>query len=337
MAVTVTLIILILVLPGCNQKTKRIENTLRVSVVTYTHDDPFINAMVDDLKEELKKRETEERKIITSVRSADNDQKAQNEIVEEMIDAGCDILCVNLVDRTDPTTVIRLARQHDIPVIFFNREPVPEDLSQWNQLYYVGCEAKQAGEMQGEMAADYIENHPEVDRNQDGRIQYILLEGEAGHQDAISRTDSSVKTLIEQGINLEKLSYLFADWNRGQAENRMNQIISQYGTEVEMVISNNDEMALGAIEAYKDAGYNQKEWPIIFGIDGLEDALEAIQNGTMQGTVYNDKEDQAGEMARLAVDIYDGKNQEVQSLQEEKYYVSQYRKVDISNVEDFIK
>lgn len=117
----------------------------------------------------------------------------------------------------------------------------------------------------------------------------------------------------------------------------MNQIISQYGTEVEMVISNNDEMALGAIEAYKDAGYNQKEWPIIFGIDGLEDALEAIQNGTMQGTVYNDKEDQAGEMARLAVDIYDGKNQEVQSLQEEKYYVSQYRKVDISNVEDFIK
>jgi len=79
MAVTVTLIILILVLPGCNQKTNRIENTLRVSVVTYTHDDPFINAMVDDLKEELKKRETEERKIITSVRSADNDQKAQNE------------------------------------------------------------------------------------------------------------------------------------------------------------------------------------------------------------------------------------------------------------------
>ena len=70
----------------------------------------------------------------------------------------------------------------------------------------------------------------------------------------------------------------------------MNQIISQYGTEVEMVISNNDEMALGAIEAYKDAGYNRQEWPIIFGIDGLEDALEAIQNGTMQGTVYNDKE-----------------------------------------------
>ncbi len=49
--------------------------------------------------------------------------------------------------------------------------------------------------MQVEIAADYIKNHPEVDKNQDGEIQYVLLEGEkAGHQDAISRTDFSVKT-----------------------------------------------------------------------------------------------------------------------------------------------
>ena len=340
MAVTVTLIILIiliLVLPGCNQKTKRIENTLRVSVVTYTHDDPFINATVDELKEELKKRETEERKIITSVRSADNDQKAQNEIVEEMIDAGCDILCVNLVDRTDPTTVIRLARQHDIPVIFFNREPVPEDLSQWNQLYYVGCEAKQSGEMQGEIAAEYIKNHPEVDRNQDGKIQYVLLEGEAGHQDAISRTDCSVKTILENGVKLEKLTYQFADWNRAQAENRMSQLISQYGDQIEMVISNNDEMALGAVEAYKNVGYMQSDYPVIFGIDGLDDALEAVRLGTMQGTVYNDREAQARKIALIAVALFRGNDVSVLGLEDERYYMAQYRKVDVNNVDEFLK
>lgn len=86
---------------------------------------------------------------------------------------------------------------------------------QWEDLYYVGCDAEQSGVMQGEIAADYIKNHPEVDKNQDGEIQYVLLEGEAGHQDAISRTDFSVKTLIEKEVNLEKLSYQFADWNRG--------------------------------------------------------------------------------------------------------------------------
>ena len=331
------ILLIAFLITGCEDKSVKTDHIIRIGVVTYTQDDPFINAMTDQLKENLKKMETDHMKIITTVKNGDDNQQDQNEIVEEMIDAGCDVLCVNLVDRTAPSRIIRMAKQEDIPVLFFNREPVREDLMQWEKLYYIGCNAEQSGIMQGEIVADYIKNHPEVDKNQDGKIQYVLLEGEAGHQDAISRTDYSVKTLLEQGINLEKLSYQFADWNRGQAENRMSRLIEQYGDEIELVISNNDEMALGAIEAYKDAGYNQQEWPIIFGIDGLEDALEAIQNGTMQGTVYNDKEDQAEEMARLAVDIYDGKNQEVQSLQEEKYYVSQYRKVDISNVEDFIK
>ena len=123
-----------------------------------------------------------------------------------MIDAGCDVLCVNLVDRTAPSRIIRMAKQEDIPVLFFNREPVKEDLMQWDRLYYVGGDAKQSGTMQGEIAAEVIRADPAVDRNADGKIQYVLLEGETGHQDAIIRTDSVVKTLQEQGITLEKLS-----------------------------------------------------------------------------------------------------------------------------------
>ena len=124
-----------------------------------------------------------------------------------MIDAGCDVLCVNLVDRTAPYRIIRMARNENIPVIFFNREPVKEDLMQWDKLYYVGCDAEQSGIMQGEIAAEYINSHPEVDKNEDGKIQYVLLEGEAGHQDAISRTEYSVKTLMKNDVSLEKLSY----------------------------------------------------------------------------------------------------------------------------------
>ena len=273
-------------LVSCDSRKNQKDRTLRVGVVTYTPDDPFINAMTDILKEDLKALEASDMKVIVSVRSGDNSQQEQDEVVEEMIDAGCDVLCVNLVDRTAPSNIIRLARQNNIPVIFFNREPVREDLLQWDRLYYVGCDAAQSGEMQGEIAAEYIKNHPEVDRNQDGKIQYVLLEGEAGHQDAISRTDCSVKTILENGVKLEKLTYQFADWNRAQAENRMSQLISQYGDQIEMVISNNDEMALGAVEAYKNVGYMQSDYPVIFGIDGLDDALEAVRLGTMQGTVY---------------------------------------------------
>lgn len=185
-------------LVSCDSRKNQKDRTLRVGVVTYTPDDPFINAMTDILKEDLKALEASDMKVIVSVRSGDNSQQEQDEVVEEMIDAGCDVLCVNLVDRTAPSNIIRLARQNNIPVIFFNREPVREDLLQWDRLYYVGCDAAQSGEMQGEIAAEYIKNHPGVDRNQDGKIQYVLLEGEAGHQDAISRTDCSVKTILDR-------------------------------------------------------------------------------------------------------------------------------------------
>lgn len=208
---------------------------------------------------------------------------------------------------------------------------------QWEKLYYIGCNAEQSGIMQGEIVADYIKNHPEVDKNQDGKIQYILLEGEAGHQDAISRTDYSVKTLLEQGINLEKLSYQFADWNRGQAENRMSRLIEQYGEKIELVISNNDEMALGAVEAYKNVGYMQSDYPVIFGIDGLDDALEAVRLGTMQGTVYNDREAQARKIALIAVALFRGNDVSVLGLEDERYYMAQYRKVDVNNVDEFLK
>ena len=247
--VLVLAVAMIVSLMGCGSSNKKTNKTMRVGVVTYTSDDPFINAMVEKVKSQLKTMETTNMNVIVSVRSGDNDQREQDEIVDEMIDAGCDVLCVNLVDRTAPANIIKSARQSDIPVIFFNREPVRDDLMQWEKLYYVGCDAKESGDMQGEIAANYIKNHSEVDRNGDGKIQYVLLEGEAGHQDAISRTDCSVKTIMECGVELEKLSYQFADWNRGQAENRMTQLISQYGSQIELVISNNDEMALGAVEA----------------------------------------------------------------------------------------
>ena len=333
----VVVMVAMLCISGCGSGKIKSDKVLRVGVVTYTQDDPFINALADKLKENLKSMETEDMKITVSVKNGNDDQQDQNDIVEEMIDAGCDVLCVNLVDRTAPSQIIRLAKQNDIPIIFFNREPVWEDLMQWEDLYYVGCDAEQSGVMQGEIAADYIKNHPEVDKNQDGEIQYVLLEGEAGHQDAISRTDFSVKTLIEKEVNLEKLSYQFADWNRGQAENRMNRLISQYKDGIELVISNNDEMALGAVEAYRKARYEQAEWPVIFGIDGLDDALEAIKAGEMQGTVYNDKEDQALQIAKLAVEIFRGEDVNRNKLKEGRYYVSEYQPVYSSNVEDFIK
>jgi methyl-galactoside transport system substrate-binding protein len=325
-------------LMGCELPERNTQvKSIKIGVTLYDQYDAFLSELMEDFNTYAAAKEEETGIAINvEVYNASQSQATQNNQVEAMAQDGCDIICVNLVDRTDPTTVIDLAEKNDIPVIFFNREPVPGDLSQWNQLYYVGCEAKQSGEMQGEIAADYIKNHPEVDRNQDGRIQYILLEGEAGHQDAISRTEYSVKTLMKKDVILEKLSYQLADWNRGQAENRMNRLISQYGKKIELVMSNNDEMALGAVEAYRKAGYVREEWPVIFGIDGLEEALEAVKAGEMQGSILNDRVDQAKKMAKMAVELFEGEEFDQESLKEGRYYFSEYQKVDGSNIDEYL-
>lgn len=326
----------LLCLTGCGRNKEAQRSVLRVGVVLYTQDDPFINALTDCLKEDLEDYETDSLKIIMTVRDGKNDQKLQDEVVEEILDAGCDILVVDLVDRTEPSNIIKMAKNENIPVIFFNREPVREDLMQWDKLYYVGGDARQSGTMQGEIAAQVIRTDHTVDRNADGKIQYVLLEGETGHQDAIIRTDSVVKTLQEQGITLEKLSYQFANWNRGQAENKMTQLIHHYGDEIELVLSNNDEMAMGAVAAYEASGYPKEKRPVIFGIDGLDSALDAIQNDLIQGTVYNDRAGQAEQISRLAMDLFQGKEPEGYDFENERYIFLPYQKVTAANVEEFL-
>ncbi len=326
----------LLCLTGCGRNKEAQRSVLRVGVVLYTQDDPFINALTDCLKEDLEDYETDSLKIIMTVRDGKNDQKLQDEVVEEILDAGCDILVVDLVDRTEPSNIIKMAKNENIPVIFFNREPVREDLMQWDKLYYVGGDARQSGTMQGEIAAQVIRTDHTVDRNADGKIQYVLLEGETGHQDAIIRTDSVVKTLQEQGITLEKLSYQFANWNRGQAENKMTQLIHHYGDEIELVLSNNDEMAMGAVAAYEASEYPKEKRPVIFGIDGLDSALDAIQNDLIQGTVYNDRAGQAEQISRLAMDLFQGKEPEGYDFENERYIFLPYQKVTAANVEEFL-
>ena len=333
----VLLIILTLFLTGCGREEAQKSRTMRVGIVLYTQDDPFINALTDCLKQDFMTMESSELKISMTVRDGKGDQSVQDDVVEGMIDAGCDVLCVDLVDRTAPSKIIEMAKAEDIPVIFFNREPVREDLMQWEKMYYIGGDAEQSGVMQGEIAAEVIKSDDSVDRNHDGRIQYVLLQGEAGHQDSIIRTECSVRTLIENGIELEKLSYQFADWSRAQAENKMTQLIAEYEEKIELVLANNDEMALGVVAAYDKLGYDEDRRPIIFGIDGLGEVLDSVMDGSIQGTVYNDKEGQALQMARLSVDLFQGNTPSQYEFTDGKYIILPYSKVDRSNINEYIQ
>lgn len=323
-------------LSACKGKQPDVPKKIQVGVASYNQSDTFIGELVSCLKLELESYGGSGQEVTVMVRDAAGSQRTQDDQVKELIDLGCSVLCVNLVDRADPSEIIDLARSSDVPIIFFNREPVAEDMMQWDRLYYVGADARQSGEMQGELVVDALQADGKMDRNKDGKVQYVVLEGELGHQDAIIRTESAVDTLKSHGVELEKLGFGTANWDRAQAQNRMQQLISQYPNQIELVLANNDAMALGAIDAYGKLNYTESALPVFFGIDGTEAGLEAVIDGALAGTVYNDKEGQAAAMAGLAVAAVTGAGMDGIEFEHEKYIYLPYCKVTESNARSFL-
>ncbi len=327
------------VLGGCagtDSSKDKASNTIRIGVTVYDKHDTFISELMDTFTSDVSRMSTETGKSITvEIVDAAASQSTQNEQVENLISKGCDVVCVNLVDRTEPTTITDLAEKNGVPIIFFNRELVAEDLERWDKLFYVGADAQQSGILEGQIVADLYEDKPAIDKNGDGALQYVTLEGEAGHQDAIIRTEYSVSTIMDAGIKVEKLAYARANWIRAQGQTQMASLLEQFGDKIEVIIANNDDMALGAVDALKAAGTVQKDWPVIVGIDGTATGLAAVKNHQLAGTVYNDKKGQAQYMADLAYTLSTDGDLEELPLTDGKYLRTPYMTVTEENVADF--
>ncbi len=324
-------------LTGCSgAKREEQPANIKIGVTVYDQYDTFVSQLIEKFNVYAGRKEAETGTAINiETYNAADSQTTQNSQVETMLADGCNVICVNLVDRTEPSVIIDMAEQSGVPVIFFNRELVEEDLERWDQLYYVGAKAFESGIMQGEIATDVFRSNPGADKNGDGVFQYVVLEGEAGHQDAIVRTEYSVSTIIEAGVEMEKLSYAIANWNRAQAQTKMAQMLGEFGAKIELVLANNDDMALGAVDALKTADIPQAQWPVIVGIDGTDVGLEAVKNGELAGTVYNDKEGQAMAMLNLAYELSVGGGLAQLEMENGKYIRLPYAKVGVENMADY--
>ena len=276
---------------SCNSRNNEEEdvNDIKIGISVYEQDDIFISSIISNIENITKEKRSEGSYSITlNVEDAKSNQYNQNEQVDMFIDQGYDVMCINLVDRRSAATIINKAKNANIPVIFFNREPVEEDMNMWSKVYYVGAQAEQSGMMQGDIVIEkYKKNPRDVDKNGDGKVQYVMLEGEQGHQDASIRTEYSVKRLVDSGIKVEKLGSEVANWSRTEASEKVDRWIEKYNDKVELIISNNDDMALGAIDVLNKSKI-KNNMPLIVGVDGIKDALKAIDNGEMTGTVISD-------------------------------------------------
>ena len=303
------------------------KHAIRIGVSLYRADDTFIGNIRSELEKRAKEYEQETGiKVTLDIQDAKGNQYVQNKQVERFISLGCDTLCVNPVDRTTSSGIIDAAAAADIPVVFFNRQPVEEDMDRWDRLYYVGADAKESAVLEAEIVADQYEKDPaSLDKNGDGVISYVLLEGESNHQDSLIRTEWSVQTLKDRGVPIEKITGGIANWERSQASALMEQWLELYPDTIELVLSNNDDMALGAIDALDRAGGKKIS---VVGIDGTTQGQDAVQSGKMLGTVSSDKTGYANAIFTIAaaVGMGDPIPGEI-TLDEGKYYWSRQKNV----------
>jgi methyl-galactoside transport system substrate-binding protein len=310
-----------------------------VGLFVYNMDDPYIRGFTEFLVAEADDR------FSLEIEDAGNSQIIQNEQIERRLASGLSLAIVNPVDRLGAFSIIETLRREGVPIIFFNREPLRRDLDLWDQTYYVGAKAAQSGEMQARLVMDLFGGDPRnlnsFDRNGDNVIQAVLLKGEQGHQDAEARTREGLRSFEDAGFAVEILALEVANWNRNQAYDLMGPIISELGGRMELVLSNNDAMALGAINRMRQSGMfldsnengridpGDETWLPVVGIDALPEAEAMIRNGFLYGTVFNDSSTQARAIVDLTQAILS--NRSLESLEfrveEGKYVWIDYRPV----------
>ena len=297
------------------------------SIFYYTYSDTYISGVRAEMNKTLKAAGLEYHGY-----DANSNQTVQTEQIDTAISKGSKMLIVNIVDTGSDDAakaIVEKAKGADIPLIFFNRSVNKDIVKSYEKCVFVGTDYEMAGRMQGEMIGNYIlENFNTIDLNRDGKISYCLFKGQQGNAEAEARTKYSVevanKILAENGK--PKLSfydpknsagYLVdqdGNWSNAAANNYMKTILSAYsessGNMVELIIANNDEMALGAISALNEAGYNKEGGKIIpvFGVDATDAARAKIDSGLMAGTIKQDSRGMAEVISKIAGNLAEGKD-----------------------------
>lgn len=273
---------------------------IKLGLCLYRFDDTFISNVRQEIEEYVKEYEKEHNvKINLEVVDAKDNQNTQNHQAKRFVSLNYDVLLINVVDRFAASNMIETAVGAGIPIVFFNRKPVDDDLNRADNIYYVGAGPKSAGIEQAKIIIDaYNKNPHSIDIDGDGVINYVLLEGEPSHQDSLVRTEWVIKTLQENNIPINKLNGAIGNWERSQGSALMEKWLDEYRN-IDLVISNNDDMALGAIDAIDRKG-NITGIKIV-GIDGTKEALEAVEEGKLLGTIESDKKEYAKAVVELAM------------------------------------
>ncbi len=298
-----------------------------IAVFYYTYSDTYISSVRSALDSLLKKAGLNYNNY-----DANSNQTTQTEQVDTAIAKGARMLIVNIVDTGSDDAaknIVNKAKSADIPLIFFNRSVSEAVVSSYEKCIFVGTDYEMAGHMQGELIGNYLlQNYDTLDLNGDGKISYVMFKGQQGNAEAEARTRwgaEDANTILKNNGKPEMVFYDSANtnkylvdqagnWSAQAANDYMKTILSAHSENsknmIELVIANNDEMALGAIAALQEAGYNKSGATMIpvFGVDATAAAVAKINEGAMSGTIKQDAEGMAETILKIAENFISAKD-----------------------------
>lgn len=305
-------VLVLFVLTGCKEK------KIKVGILLYSEDDYAVNLIYEEIINGLG-----DCNVIT--KNALESQMLQNDQFLELINEKCDVLIVNLVDRLSASVYVEKAKLNNIPIVFFNREPIWEDLYNYNKAFYVGNNGEAIGLMQAAIVGKMFSNPDDLaiyyDTNGNNIIEIVILKGEQGHQITETIFNKCIEELHKESYSTSILATEYANWSRQQAKEAIRKLYysdkcldSRGKSKIELVICNNDEMAMGVIDfIFEEEIYyiNKTDGSYIMPFDIIganitEDSLKAINLKYMYGSITGEEEKQGKAICDIALKLAKG-------------------------------
>ncbi|CAO96423.1 sugar ABC transporter substrate-binding protein [Erwinia tasmaniensis] len=255
---------------------------LQFGVSMALFDDNFLTIVRNAISQEMK---TEQ--IKGQIEDAKGDVAQQLQQVQNFIGQDVDAIIINPVDTNAVKPIVDLAAKAGIPLVFVNRKPA---IQLAEKMAFVGSDSEQAGRLQMEALA----------KRMDFKGNVAILLGDLANESTRERT-KGVKEVVAKYPGLKVVQEQTAKFTRNDAVDVVSNWMTA-GDDIQAIASNNDEMAIGALQAL---GKNA-DGILVAGVDGTPDALQMIKNGKMVASVFQDAKGQGAGAVRTAAKLVKG-------------------------------
>lgn len=260
--------------------------------------------------------------VKVQIEDAQNDVAKQLDQINNFIASGATAIIVNPVDTSATQAMSDAAAKAKIPLVYVNRQPVNVDTLPDNQAF-VASNEMESGTLETKEVCAQLKAAGKTEAS-----AYVIM-GELSNQAAVMRT-KDIHDVIEGpdcGVKITILGEQTSNWSRDEAQNLMTNWLST-GTPFDAVIANNDESAIGAIQAMKAGGIDMKS-VVVGGVDATQDALAAMQAGDLDVTVFQDAAGQGSGAVDAAVKLSKGE------AVDQKVYIP-FKLVTPANMADYM-